>query len=83
MNQKRAPEMAGKAIISGPCSGGPVGKEMIVFAFPAVFTHFVRELALSGLRFFGSFFFRKKKEQRRFWTNKERTKNYLLRLFLK
>jgi hypothetical protein len=44
---------------------------MIGFSFPAVFTHFVRELALSGLRFFGSFFFRKKKEQRRFWASKK------------
>jgi len=33
-------------------------------AFPAPFAPFVRELAPWGLRFFGSFFLRKKKEQK-------------------
>jgi hypothetical protein len=46
--ESKKPETAGKAIISGPCSGGHVGKEMIVFAFPAPF--------------FGSFFGRAKNE---------------------
>jgi len=47
--------------VKAMCSGRT---NRLQLSFSAAFALFVRELALSGLRFFGSFFFRKKKEQK-------------------